>query len=125
MTRAIDFATCILAFGASLLFARVGAWPLAVLEAVLAAGLLVATLSRHPDLGGAFQIFLMLQLLAFGAIWPSALTLAALLVLPAAVVRIATLFSRRSLRQGTLVFVAGSALVASSAVLGEAVVLLR
>lgn len=99
-----------------------GIWPISVAVGVPAAVLLWALYQGRQRLVLGAQVFLIVELLVLGAIWPSLVTLAALIALPAPVLGIVFLVRRRLPRPGEI-YILVSTLLASSSLLWEAIIL--
>jgi hypothetical protein len=99
-----------------------GIWQLSVAVAIPAGALLFALAKGWPRLQLGAQVFLILELLVLGGIWPSPATLAALIALPAPVLAVIYLVKRRSPRPGE-VYILVCTLLASSCFLMQAIFL--
>jgi uncharacterized membrane protein YdfJ with MMPL/SSD domain len=119
MTQRFDLSTSMCAFAAAAMFLYSNVWSLALLELAAAAGLVFAAAGERRRLRDTFRFVFIAQLTVLGALWPSMLTVAAILVLPGAALAIRSAVLCRSPEVDSA-YVAGSALLSMCAVLGEA-----
>lgn len=95
---------------------------LAVLEALCGTGLVAGLALKKSRLASAAGLVLIIQTLIIGAIWPSAVTIAALVVAPAFFLAVRYLV-KNSPSGGMLLYIAASTGLAAWAVAAEAWVL--
>jgi len=122
MVKALHWAATIGAVCAAAGFLRAHLPWLAGLEAVCAAGLAIGPALKTVRVTRVAQLLLLLQTVIVGAIWPSAVTVAALLVVPAAFLVVRDVF-KDTAPQDRLLYVQGSALLAAWSLAAEGWVL--
>lgn len=82
ITKTLHWATALGAFCSAVGFLWAGLMWLAALEMACVVGLVVGFFSKSVHATRVSQLLLLLQTVVLGAIWPSAITIAALVVLP-------------------------------------------
>lgn len=93
-------------------------YSLAGLEIVCGIGLAVGVALNRSRVTSASELLLILQTMVLGAVWPSAITIAALLVMPAAVLALRDLLQTANTHWHRL-YVQGSTLVAAWSLAAE------
>jgi hypothetical protein len=107
---------------AAIIAAFDGVWQFSVWLAVPTVVLFIGLIKAWPRVQLLAQVALIIELIILGGIWPSIITIVALLALPSVVLGIIYLIKRRSPRWGEI-YLLVSTLLASVFLLCEAIIL--